>query len=278
MDLVMNILISFDQNYFQPVNTMLTSLFLNNPDVPFTIYAFCEGVGAAEIKQLSHKCKQQNSELIPIKVPEDVFSHAPAVRYYSKTMYYRLLAAELLPKTVHRVLYIDPDTLILNSIKPIYETKMDNYLFAAASHNEEKGISEYVNKIRLNNYEANGYFNSGVLLMNLDLMRVEMKVSDIYAYIEKNKQGLILPDQDVLNGLYGHRILLVEDSIWNYDTRKFDYYLFFSQGVKDLDWVMDHTVILHFCGKQKPWNKDYVGYFAAMYKHYQRLSSTRESA
>lgn len=272
----MNILISFDRNYIQPANTMLESLFITNPGVEFTIYAFCEGVSDKEMKQLQQKCKRRHSEFRVIEVPSDVFSNAPSVRYYSKAMYYRLLAAELLPESVQRILYIDPDTLILNPIQSIYETQFDNYLFAAASHNMENGISEYVNKIRLNNYETNGYFNSGVLLMNLDQMRNEMKPSDIYAYIERNKQGLILPDQDVLNGLYGHRILPVDDSIWNYDTRKFEYYLFFSQGVRDMDWVMNNTVILHFCGKQKPWNKDYVGYFSALYKHYQRLADSRK--
>lgn len=272
----MNILISFDKNYCLPVKTMLESLFLNNSDIVFTIYAFCEGVSDTEIEWLVRKCKKYNAKFIPVEMSKEVFSDAPSTRYYSKTMYYRLLAAELLPETVHRVLYIDPDTLILNPIRDIYYTKLENYFFVAASHNQEKGLSEYVNKIRLNNYESNGYFNSGVLLMNLDLMREEMKVADIYDYIEKNKQKLLLPDQDVLNGLYGHRILPVEDSIWNYDTRKFEYYLFFSQGVKDMDWIMENTVILHFCGKQKPWNKGYMGYFSALYKHYQRLS-LRES-
>ena len=37
----------------------------------------------------------------------------------------------------------------------------------------------------------------------------------------------------------------------------------------DLDWVIENTVFLHFCGKDKPWRKDYKGRYAALYKHYQ---------
>ena len=33
---------------------------------------------------------------------------------------------------------------------------------------------------------------------------------------------------------------------------------------------MDHTVFLHFCGKNKPPGPGYV-IFSALYKHYQRL-------
>lgn len=71
------------------------------------------------------------------------------------------------------------------------------------------------------------------------------------------------------------QILGVDDSLWNYDARRFDRYLLLSQGERDMDWVMDHTAILHFCGKRKPWNHSYQGRFSALYKHYQRLVERR---
>lgn len=62
------------------------------------------------------------------------------------------------------------------------------------------------------------------------------------------------------------QILGVDDSLWNYDARRFDRYLLLSQGERDMDWVMDHTAILHFCGKRKPWNHSYQGRFSALYQ------------
>ena len=144
-------------------------------------------------------------------------------------------------------------------------------LLAAASHSGLTGMSDYVNKIRLSNYEAESYYNSGVLLMNLPQMRKEMRPADIFAYAREYEERLILPDQDILNGLYGTRILGVDDSVWNYDARRYDRYWLGSHGEKDMDWVMDHTVFLHFCGKNKPWSRGYEGHFSALYKHYQRL-------
>ncbi|MGY3703009.1 hypothetical protein BW731_04120 [Vagococcus martis] len=35
-------------------------------------------------------------------------------------MYYRLLCGDILPKTIKRVLYLDPDILVLNSLEELW--------------------------------------------------------------------------------------------------------------------------------------------------------------
>lgn len=53
----------------------------------------------------------------------------------------------------------------------------------------------------------------------------------------------------------------LEDAIWNYDARNYSSYLLRSGGVYDRQWVMQHTAILHFCGREKPWKP---GIFTAL--------------
>ena len=171
------------------------------------------------------------------------------------------------------MLYLDPDILVINPVRPLYETDLAGDLMAAATHTGLlAGITDPMNRLRLENYEAEAYYNSGVLLMDLEAMRREVRPADIFDYAREHADILLLPDQDILNGLYGGRILGVDDSLWNYDARRFDRYLLTSQGMKDMDWVMGHTAILHFCGKRKPWQRSYQGRFAALYKHYQHLA------
>lgn len=43
-------------------------------------------------------------------------------------MYCRMLAAQLLSKEIGRFLCLDPDMLIINSIRPLYETELDGFL------------------------------------------------------------------------------------------------------------------------------------------------------
>ena len=46
-----------------------------------------------------------------------------------------------------------------------------------------------------------------------------------------------------------------------------------SGGTYDLNWVIAHTAILHFCGKAKPWKKGYIYRFGLLYKHYAQLTA-----
>lgn len=79
---------------------------------------------------------------------------------------------------------------------------------------------------------------------------------------------LILPDQDILNALYGSRILPLDDTVYNYDPRDYDTYLLLSGGEKTMTWIMEHTAVLHFCGRFKPWKPNARGRFVSLYKYF----------
>lgn len=204
----------------------------------------------------------------PVIVGQDLFKDAPTTDRYPDTIYYRLLAQEFLPADLDRILYLDADILCLNDFRDFYEQEMGDKLYAAASHNADGSIMELVNKLRLNNYEMeSSYFNTGVLLMNLNQIRKVVKRQDILDYIDKNRLKLILPDQDVLNGLYADRVIAVPDEIYNYDARYSLLYQARSNQKWDLDWVISNTVFLHFAGRDKPWKPGYTTRYAALYKY-----------
>ena len=151
--------------------------------------------------------------------------------------------------------------------------EMGEQLYAAASHNEDGLLLDYVNKLRLNNFEMDSsYFNTGILLMNLKAIRPYVKRKDILDFIEKNRNRLMLPDQDVLNGLYADRVMAIPDEIYNYDARYSLIYQAKSQGKWDLNWVIEHTVFLHFAGRDKPWKSNYRGRYSGLYKFIARLT------
>lgn len=81
-------------------------------------------------------------------------------------MYYRLLSPLILPKELDRVLYLDPDILIINSLRPLWELNLDMKVFAAASHTGLTEIANDINHVRLNTEHE--YFNSGVMLIDLN--------------------------------------------------------------------------------------------------------------
>lgn len=266
----MNILVTLDSNYIRPLKIMLKSLFINNPEENFSIYLLYSNITEEELNDLENYISAQGSRLILRYIDEQYFKEAPVLLHYTKEMYYRLLAFKILPEGIERILYLDPDILVINPIRELYETDLDGYLYAAAYH-DKISIKE-INKLRFKAYKIDEYYNSGVLLMNLVLQRQWIHEEAIYEFVEKNRSKLIMPDQDILNALYSRQIKSLDEKLYNYDVRFYGYYKIVNGGIYDMDYIIRNTVILHFCGKKKPWDKAYNGKFHALYKHYEKIA------
>ena len=265
------LLFSLDANYLPQLRVLLSSLALNNPGEAFDLYLLHEELGKGALAALRDWCARRGWGFTPVAVGEENFRGAPVTAQYPREMYYRLLAGELLPQGVKRILYLDPDILAINPVRPLWETDMEGNLFAAAAHTGKTELANSVNRLRLGT--NSDYYNSGVLLMDLGRCRKEVLPDALFRYAREHRRELVMPDQDMLNALYGHRILPLEDARWNYDARNYNNYLLRSGGMQDVAWVMENTALLHFCGKAKPWKPNYVYRFGVLYRHYQQISA-----
>ena len=266
----MELLVTVDKNYIPPLQVMLTSLYMNNPGEDVELYLLHSKLQEKELEPLEKQCGRLGYKFFPVKIEDSWFSQAPVTKQYPREMYYRLLAPCFLPQKLHRILYLDPDILVINSLKPLWETDMKGRLFAAAAHTGKTNLANNINQVRLGT--TNKYFNSGVLLINLDQGRKEILPEEIFRYAGEHAKELLLPDQDILNAVFGSRTLELDDYLWNYDARNYSTYLLRSGGVCDMDWVMGNTGILHFCGKTKPWQAGYIHRFGILYKHYMQIN------
>lgn len=267
----MNLLVTFDKNYIPPFQTMLKSLVLNNPGETFHIWLMHSAIPQMDLQELNIFCDSQGVCLTPLIVDREMFQNAPISRQYPQEMYYRLLAPLLLPESMERILYLDPDILVINSLRPLWDTRLGNCAFAAASHVGATGVMNKINRVRLDT--EHDYYNSGVMLMDLTKARTLVNPDEIFRCVREHGEELLLPDQDVFNYLYGAQTLAVNDAIWNYDVRYYTDYIIRSSGEYHLDWVMENTAVLHFCGKSKPWKRAQSGRFVALYKHYMQLAA-----
>lgn len=266
---------TLDQNYLPRLQVLLTSLYVNDPGETFSLYLLHSGIPEEALASAQRQCDLYGYSFCPVCIDDKPFQEAPVTQQYPKEMYYRLLAPHLLPDNIKRILYLDPDTLVINPVRPLWETELNGNLFAAAAHTGKTELANNVNRLRLETEQD--YYNSGVLLMDLDAGRREIIPEEIFQYVEKHRKELLLPDQDILNALYSKRILPLEDALWNYDARNYSNYLVRSGGVCDMNWVMEHTSILHFCGKAKPWKPKYPFRFGVLYRHYMQIAG-RNSA
>lgn len=265
-----DLLFTLNSGYLPQLQVLLTSLHINNPGEKFKIYLIHKVLSEENIKSISQQCRKYGYSFFAVHVDDSLFSNAPVSRQYPQEMYYRMLASHLLPEYVKKIIYLDPDILIINPLRPLWETDLKGDLFAAAAHSGKTELVHSVNRVRLKT--QHDYYNSGVLLMDLETGRREIVPEQLFAYAKEHASELLLPDQDMLNTLFGGQILPLDDVIWNYDARDYKGYYLCSNGKYDLDWVIRHTAILHFCGKAKPWKKGYLYRFGLLYKHYEQLT------
>lgn len=270
-----HILVTLDRNYLSVLTVMLYSLTQSDSDGVFTVYVAHNSLTEEDFSSLGKILPRTG--LVDVRIPENFLENAPVSSRYPTEMYFRLFAAQYLPQELDRILYLDPDLVVLNSLRELYSIDFQNNLFAAASHIESRTFKEF-NRLRLGLSEETHYINSGVMMMNLPLLRQEQNREDIFSFIEKHKNTLLLPDQDVLNALYADRTVFIDPMIYNLG----DKYLHLrnlrlsKEERIDLDWVRTHTAIVHYYGKNKPWKDNYRGELGVFYEEFsKRLQNTQ---
>lgn len=260
----MNILYSINHNCIDLLFTSIYSLLENGGYENYKIYIFHSDLNDENKKIIADFFYE--AEMHFIEIPKDMFSDFPTVKRYPEQIYYRLSAPLLLPDEIDRVLYLDVDTIIINSLKDLYEIDFENNLFVASTNTKE--FLTKVNQLRLGIplNEDVPYVNTGVLLMNLNELRNELSIKDIREFMESKKNILFLPDQDILTGLYGHKVKIVDNLRFNLSDRTINLHNLRSKNEEiDLNWVKENTVIIHFYGRNKPWKEEYMGELGEFY-------------
>ena len=200
-----------------------------------------------------------------LQVPEELFADFPETARYPRQIYYRLAAPLLLPRELDRILYLDVDVVVINSLRPFYEVDFESSYFVGCTHTRE--FLTKLNQARLQSDKAVAYINTGVLLMNLNVLRQVIRLEEISAYVREHEKALILPDQDILTALYGDKINLVDSLRYNLSDRVLNFYNgSHPKEKRDVNWVRRNTAIIHYCGRNKPWNEGYTGTLGVFYR------------
>lgn len=258
----MNLLMTLDRNYVPQLNVMLFSALHCDSAAHFDVYLLHdEGLSEEDVVG-TRVLLGQRGELHLIRVNEDGLADAPTSDRYPKAIYYRIFAAKYLPDTLERVLYLDPDIVVRQSLRELYEMPMGTAFFAAATH--IRGFLHRFNELRLDMDEDSPYINSGVMLMNLQALRAEQDTQAVFDYMDAHKGRLMLPDQDIISALYGQRILPLDPIRYNMTEKLFALHRHNGDGMT-LEDVRRGSAVIHYCGRNKPWKPGYMGELNVFY-------------
>ena len=252
-----NILIASDTNYASYYGIMLTSLFEKNRECLFDVYFLTDKTLTGEdADKFGKLTSSYNARLFVIPVDVDLVKTFPEVAHIKLPAYYHLSLSNLLPQSVHKIIYLDGDIIINGDIRPLWETNIDNYACAQVVNCTYFDNDYYE---RLGYDKKWNYYNNGVSVYNVDYLR-KISFSDMAIhYINENKDKVYWMDQDAENALlydkmlslpitYNYQTLFLHHSDWdNYDEN-------FRHQVMA---AADNPVIIHYCGHLKPWDFRY---------------------
>ncbi len=267
----MNILIAINKKYIKQANILLNSIQYSNMKEKFDIYILHRELEKSDEKRIYNNLNIEQFNMHFIKIENNDIQSLPTYeKRYPVEIYFRIFASKYLPKDLDKILYLDADTIVINSLKELYETKFDGNYYIAATH--VKNVLQKINEIRLNINEDEPYINTGVLLINLKELRKTDIEKEVSKFIKKNEKKLILPDQDIIVSIYGKKIKLVDSLKYNLGERTLNAYnLNHPKNPIGLRWICKNTVIIHYYGKSKPWNKQYIGKLACFYHKIEKI-------
>ncbi len=211
-----------------------------------------QGVTAEHARALTEMVSAHGGAISFLDVPGDRVAGLPTMDEIGPPMWNRFFLTELLPD-VERILYLDADTIVLDSLQALWETDLDGCHVGAVTNVFQEDHIPLPARLGL---EPRDYFNSGVLLMNLDLMRRDGSTAALFEYARANAERLVWPDQDVLNAVLGPTRRRLAPR-WNCMTSVLRFpwaaYVF---SAEELEEARRRPAIRHFEGPSvnKPWH------------------------
>ena len=256
-----------DHLFVMPAGVMIHSVCKNNKDQAVRFHIFIdESVTEEDKADLMEIAKGYVMKFY--YVDRQIFSKMPLIQKITHAAYYRLLIPQILPDDICKALYLDCDLIVRHSLLPLWETDLNGYALAAVIDNLDSVISTY-NRLK---YPPHlGYFNSGVLLLNLKYWRTHNIYGEIRSYIKNNFKDILFCDQDILNYVLRERKKLLPLK-YNFQTAFFytiDYcgYDYWKYEKEVLEARKD-PVILHY-SLGKPWKEGSIHPYRSTFISYQ---------
>lgn len=224
-----------DNNYVRCTATSMISFYLNNKDRNFSFYIITNKLLDENKEKFRCLAEKYKFNISIYEIKQDFFKSLPQKEHWSVAMYFRFILPIILNKE-KKLFYVDADTLCLKRCDSFFDINLENNVIGAVLDIKRvRKKREQALKLR-----KNSYFNSGVLVINIQEWNKLNLLEKTIDLISKDPKKYKYPDQDALNFLLNNRIKYM-DNIFN------------CIDVNALN--PKNIVILHFANHPKPWSE-----------------------
>ncbi len=257
----MNILYTFNDKFVPQVGASICSVCENNKEIEeIHFYLLTYQLEDKNKQLLDDSISNYNRSVTFISLANlnSYFDFDFDTLGWNPVILARLLIANLLPEEVDRILYLDGDTIIRNNLSDLWSTEIGTCVIGACV----EPTVDIERKVQLG-LESAPYFNSGVLLINLNQWRKTKAGERIIDFYKAGQGRLFAPDQDAINGALKEEIFILSPK-YNF-SNTFLYYPYrtikhmmgkniyisevcYREAKKD-------PCIIHYLGEERPWRK-----------------------
>lgn len=257
----MNILYTVNNGFVPQLAAGICSVCENNQaEEQIHFYVFSLGItqeNKGKIEKLAEKYGRSIS-IIEIQNMNEYLDFEFDTLGWSPVILARLFMGKILPPEVERILYMDGDTVVVGSLKELWNTDLGDHVLGMSV--EPTADRNRKNALGLENYY---YHNSGVLLVDVKKWR-EVKAEELLIDFYRAKEGkLFAADQDAINGALKDKIYHLLPK-YNFCNIYYQYpYRFLRKLIapmsyfskEEFDECVKHPVIIHYLGEERPWRR-----------------------
>lgn len=261
-----------DENYVMPTGVAITSLIANkNPETIYDVHIYGNSI-TQKSKEKLQSMKQIDVQITVHDISNKInTSSILDPEYVSNATYLKFELPSLLTQ-YNKALYIDSDTIITSDLTNLYNTDIDDVYAAVV-----EDIYAVLQKDANTNYNVNKFFNAGVMLFNLKMLREE----NMPTYLKKVQKEIqhynTYMDNGVFVTVFNNNVKYLSP-IYNYmnpccDFNNEDFYNFYHDDkFKNISSPLlpaKELTIIHYTA-EKPWNTACCFYWDEWIKYFKQ--------
>lgn len=242
-----DIALGFDAKYAPHAAAVITSVVRHLKDPEYRFIAIHTGVSEtirSKVERVAPK-----AQFVWAEVSDDDLPPLADRGHFNRSILFRIGLEKLAPPDCKRVLYLDSDTIVLHDVRELWNSDLGTCPIGAVA--DCYVDAEAFSKRWSLSGDTPRYFNSGVLLINLERVRAERSFSAASDFIARHGADILFADQDALNWAFWGRWREL-DAAWNVQRFMTSAEMGNQRnGPGQSD--SKGPQLVHFIGMEKPW-------------------------
>jgi lipopolysaccharide biosynthesis glycosyltransferase len=263
---VIDIAFGIDGNYVPHLAAVIQSIMRHAPAARFRFIVLHPDVPQERQKLLESSAP--GASFVWTKVRDEDLPAFTQRGHFNRAIMLRLSLETVAPADCMRVIYLDTDVIVAGDIREVWETDLEGAPVAAVA-DAYQDMAEFAGRWTLPENDL-GYFNSGLLLIDLNQVRQGELFSETMRIIVEHDKALRFPDQCALNIVFwGHWKPLPLK--WNVQRNN-------AIPAMSAELPLERRLenawpsMIHYTGPQKPWVHD--GYHPWSWLYWENLRKT----